>query len=154
MNIKKQLYVQAGMLLICIFILFPASCLSNNEKTEYETNQKFIYMYDNCPNETSAKLALSAIKSSNKGYKGVTKYNIADTPAEDNIENVTQYYGYCKNIKTAITKGSKRLCNLTFNTEKDGSGIMLDLSTKESRIESLIKMVAYGKTTIYAIYSY
>lgn len=154
MNIRKLLYLHTGMLLLFIFILFPASCLSTKEKAEYETNQKFIYMYDNCPNETSAKLALSAIKSSQKGYKGVTTYNLANTPAEDNIENVTKYYGYCKNIKTAITKGSNRLCNLTFNTAKDGSGIALDLSSKEARIESLMKMVAYGQTTVYAIYSY
>ncbi|MCR5763408.1 MAG: hypothetical protein K6G00_08510 [Treponema sp.] len=154
MNIRRQLFIQSSMLLLFIFILFPASCLTSKEKAEYDNNQKFIYMYDNCPNETSAKIALSAIKSSVKGYKGVTKYNIADTPSEDNMENVSTYYSYCRNIKTAITKGSKRLCNLTFNTEKDGSGISLDFSTDENRIESLMKMVAYGKTTVYAIYSY
>lgn len=154
MNINKKLYILSGMLFMLVFILFPASCLSTNEKAEYETSQKYIYMYDNCPNETSAKLVLSAIKSSVKGYKGVTKYNLAETPDEDNIDSVTQYYSYCRNIKTAITKGSNRLCNLTFNTEKDGSGISLDLSSKEARVESLMKMVAYGQTTIYAIYSY
>lgn len=153
MNIKK-LIIRLTVLSALFFILFPAACLSTNKKDDYENAQKYIYMYDNCPSETNARLALSAIKASEKGYKGVTLYNIADDPSQDNIDTVTKYYNYCKNIKTAITKGSRRLCNLTFNTEKDGTGIALDLSSKETRVESLMKMVAYGKTTIFAIYSY
>ena len=124
------------MLLLFIFILFPASCLSTKEKAEYETNQKFIYMYDNCPNETSAKLAVSAIKSSEKGYKGVTTYNLANTPAEDNIENVTKYYDYCKNIKTAITPAAT--AKIPFNSI---------LSFSESRTFSL-KKASFVKAVI------
>ena len=154
MDIRKGLLIRLTAVSALVFILSQASCLSTNKAVDTDDSQKFIYMYDNCPNETNARLALSAIRSSVKGYKGVTLYNIAVTPEEDSIQSVSDYYNYCRNIKTAITKGSKRLCNLSFNTEKDGTGITLDLSTKEARVDSLMKMIAFGKTELYAIYSY
>ena len=151
-------------------ILFAIACLvmciacTSTKKTDPLTvlpleggqeDQTTIFMYDNCPNETSAQLAELALKSAMPGYEGTSVFSYSGkTPALSDLQAVKDYYGYCQKIRTAISRGSNRLCFLSFNTGKFGSDISLDLSSDEAIFESLVKMAAYNKTSIYAIYSY
>lgn len=113
-----------------------------------------VSLYDNCPENTYALAAELALRATMEGYKGVTKLKISGTPTQAEAEALLKYYGFCFGIKTSIEKGTGKPVTLTFNTNKDGSGVTLEFSDLTLAAKSLLAIKISNSNSVYAIYKY
>ncbi len=110
-------------------------------------------MYVNAPDDLNAKAAELALQVANPNYNGVSSFSYKGTPTASNVGPVLTYYGYCESIKIALTSAYGN-CKLSFNTQADGKGTVLDFSSTAASITSLMTMAVYGYTNVYAIYKF
>ncbi len=146
---------------LSLLVIIPAFlCCSSSPKSEtaapavkQRDGETVVYLYDNCPTDSSAKIARLILKSSNKKYTGVTSFSYTGYATKDDLAEIKKYIQNCKTVKNSIEE-SKGLCKLSFNTNKNGDGLTLDLSSDENIIASLITMKRSQMSEIFAIYNY
>ena len=151
---------KSSILVSVVFATFMALTLSGcltaaaNGGTVSVTNSTVtVKMYVNAPDDLNAKAAELALQTANPNYQGVTSFSYKGTPTISNAGPVVTYVGYCESIRLALNTAYGN-CKLTFNTQADGKGTVLDFSNTSVTVTSLLTMAVYGYTTVYAIYTY
>lgn len=153
----KKLSVLAAFVIFAIVGL--SSCLSSSftssGTSSSSSSRVSVNLYVNAPtDDLYASATVLAYRAANSSYSGTVSISYSGTPSASAITSVASYYGYCEGIKTAIAKGHGIPCSLTFNTQADGKGTVLDFSSNQTIIKSLLMMAVYNYTSVYAIYKF
>ena len=130
------------------------SCLSSgSSSTTTNKGPTTITLYDNVPSDTAAQASLLLVRKANTNYSSSTSFTNTGTPDASSIKPVLTYYATCE----AIAQGIKEVhgnCTLSFNTKADGSGQLVNFSTTQDAVASLLLMSLYNYTNVYAIYTF
>lgn len=157
---KHFMFISLLSFFICIIApLSLISCKTTDQETKPSSRKEssgdyVLNLYDNCPRTTSGLKALMWIKLSVEDYQGLTEVKIHSSPSGKDVKNLSDYILYCSMIARTISSESQKDCGIIFNTQKDQSGIFLDLSTAESALESLKILTQQDQHDIYAFYIY
>ena len=140
---------------VAFVVLTLSGCMSSATSGRSSSSGKTVTvkMYVNAPDDLNAKAAELALQAANSNYQGVTSFSYRGTPTVASVGPVLTYYGYCESIKFALNTAYGD-CKLSFNTQADGKGTVLDFSNTSVALTSLMTMAVYGFTNVYAIYSY
>ena len=144
------------LVFVASLVLCLSGCISAtraNGTTTVSSPSVTVKMYVNAPDDLNAKAAELALQVANPNYNGVSSFSYKGTPTASNVGPVLTYCGYCESIKLALTTAYGN-CKLSFNTQADGKGTVLDFSSTAASITSLMTMAVYGYTNVYAIYKF
>ena len=150
-------------LFLCVIVpLFLVSCASSKQNDGYAGAGAHaaggatytVFLHDNCPDNSYARLARASVKAENRSYKGVVRLDYSESDDAGVFNTVASYKRYCSMIQEAISGGTGYLCTLTFNTSPNGNGVNLNFSTDADISSSLDKLTRLGKNNVYAIYGY
>ena len=140
--------------LVLLSALSLTACLSSGSSSTTKSNgPTTITMYDNAPSDSAAQAALLLVRAANANYTSSTSFTYTGTPDASSIKPVLTYYATCE----AIARGIKEVhgnCTLSFNTQSNGSGQVLNFATTQDAIASLLLMSLYNYTSVYAIYTF
>lgn len=149
---KRFLPVLAVMSVLLVTLAFTG-CLSSGSSSTNTNTTTTITLYDNAPSDSAAQAALLLVRAANANYTSATSFTYTGTPDASSVKPILSYYATCE----AIARGIKEVhgaCTLSFNTKADGSGQLLNFSTTQDAVASLLLMSLYNYTSVYAIYTF